>query len=86
MDQAHPQRPMETARRGRRVHLRAQAHAFCTTPMPSTKRLPRGHQLSQRALARQLRGHGHRFPNQQLRGIAAAIGLPPLPCATTNGR
>ena len=35
----------------------------------------RGQRLSQRMLARQLRGHGHRFPNQQLRGIAAAIGL-----------
>jgi hypothetical protein len=30
----------------------------------------RGEQLSQRALARQLRGRGHRFPNDQLRQIA----------------
>jgi hypothetical protein len=45
----------------------------------------RGEQLSQRALARTLRGRGHRFPNQSLRGIALAIGLggPPghLPAA-----
>jgi hypothetical protein len=44
-----------------------------------------GQPLSQRALARQLRGRGHRFPNQQLRAIAAAIGLRPVPRAT-NGR
>lgn len=36
----------------------------------------RGEQLSQRALARQLRDHGHRFPNGQLRAIAVSIGLP----------
>jgi hypothetical protein len=35
----------------------------------------RGEQLSQRALARTLRGRGHRFPNQSLRSIAKAIGL-----------
>jgi hypothetical protein len=35
----------------------------------------RGERLSQRALARTLRGRGHRFPNQSLRGIALAIGL-----------
>ena len=35
----------------------------------------RGERLSQRALARTLRGHGHRFPNQSLREIALAIGL-----------
>jgi hypothetical protein len=45
-----------------------------------------GQRLSQRALARQLRGRGHRFPNDQLRGIAAAIGLPPVQRATSNGR
>ena len=33
-----------------------------------------GEHLSQRALARQLRDHGHRFSNQQLHGIAATIG------------
>ncbi len=31
----------------------------------------RGQQLSQRNLARQLRGLSHRFPDQQLPGIAA---------------
>jgi hypothetical protein len=36
----------------------------------------RGERLSQRALARQLRDHGHRFPNGQLRAIAVSIGLP----------
>jgi hypothetical protein len=37
----------------------------------------RGERLSQRALARRLRREGHRFPNQQLRPIAVAIGLDP---------
>ncbi len=36
----------------------------------------RGERLSQRALARQLRDNGHRFPNEQLRAIAESIGLP----------
>jgi hypothetical protein len=35
----------------------------------------RGERLSQRMLARQLRGHGHRFPNEHLRLIADSIGL-----------
>ncbi len=35
----------------------------------------RGEGLSQRALARQLRQHGHRFPNEHLRQIAASAGL-----------
>ena len=35
----------------------------------------RGERLSQRKLARQLRGHGHRFPNEHLRRIADSIGL-----------
>ncbi len=35
----------------------------------------RGERLSQRTLARQLRGHGHRFPNGHLRLIADCIGL-----------
>jgi hypothetical protein len=35
----------------------------------------RGERLSQRTLARQLRGHGHRFPNDHLRQIADSIGL-----------
>ncbi len=35
----------------------------------------RGEQISQRTLARQLRGHGHRFPNDHLRQIAESIGL-----------
>jgi hypothetical protein len=34
-----------------------------------------GERISQRALARQLRGHGHRFSNDHLHGIAATIGL-----------
>jgi hypothetical protein len=37
----------------------------------------RGERLSQRMLARQLRGHGHRFPNEHLRQIADSIGLTP---------
>lgn len=35
----------------------------------------RGERLTQRALARTLRGRGHRFPNQSLRDIALAVGL-----------
>jgi hypothetical protein len=35
----------------------------------------RGERLSQRMLARLLRGHGHRFPNEHLRLIADSIGL-----------
>ncbi len=35
----------------------------------------RGERLSQRTLARQLRSHGHRFPNEHLRRIADSIGL-----------
>jgi len=35
----------------------------------------RGTRLSQRALARQLRSQGHRFPNEHLRLIADSIGL-----------
>ena len=35
----------------------------------------RGERLSQRMLARQLRSHGHRFPNEHLRQIADGIGL-----------
>jgi hypothetical protein len=41
----------------------------------------RGERLSQRMLARQLRGHGHRFPNEHLRRIAESIGLPPAKAA-----
>lgn len=35
----------------------------------------RGERLSQRMLARQLRSHGHRFPNEHLRHIANCAGL-----------
>jgi hypothetical protein len=37
----------------------------------------RGERLSQRALARQLRLRGHRFPNDHLRRIAQSVGLAP---------
>jgi hypothetical protein len=37
----------------------------------------RGEQLSQRALARQLRLRGHRFPNDHLHQIAQSVGLTP---------
>ena len=37
----------------------------------------RGERLSQRMLARRLRGGGHRFSNQQLHRIAVSIGLHP---------
>ena len=45
------------------------AALICTTAAA------RGERLTQRALARTLRGHGHRFSNQSLRGIALAVGL-----------
>jgi len=35
----------------------------------------RGERVSQRTLARKLRGRGHRFPNEHLRLIAQSIGL-----------
>ena len=35
----------------------------------------RGERLSQRALARQLRLRGHRFPNDHLHRIAQSVGL-----------
>ncbi len=35
----------------------------------------RGQRLSQRTLARELRGHGHHFPNEHLHHIAETIGL-----------
>jgi hypothetical protein len=35
----------------------------------------RGQRLSQRSLARELRGYGHHFPNDHLRLIAESIGL-----------
>jgi hypothetical protein len=35
----------------------------------------RGQRLSQRTLARELRGHGHHFPNDHLHQIAQTIGL-----------
>jgi hypothetical protein len=37
----------------------------------------RGERLSQRALGRQLREMGHRFPNEHLRLIAGSVGLGP---------
>jgi hypothetical protein len=36
-----------------------------------------GERLSQRALARQLRLRGHRFPNDHLQQIAQSVGLAP---------
>lgn len=51
--------------------LLADAAVICQTAAA------RGERLSQRSLARALRGRGHRFPNQSLRGIAQAMGVPP---------
>jgi hypothetical protein len=47
----------------------------------------RGERLSQRDLARTLRGRGHRFPNQSLRSIALTVGLVTAPghLPTANG-
>jgi hypothetical protein len=41
----------------------------------------RGERLSQRALARQLRLRGHRFPNDHLQRIAKSVGLAPARAA-----
>lgn len=49
--------------------LLAAANAICLDAAT------RGELLSQRMLARQLRGHGHRFPNEHLRQIANCAGL-----------
>ena len=47
----------------------------------------RGERLSQRMLARRLRGGGHRFSNEQLHRIAVSIGLhPPVQRTSTKGR
>jgi hypothetical protein len=35
----------------------------------------KGERITQRALARELRGHGHRFSNGHLRGIATTVGM-----------
>jgi integrase len=43
----------------------------------------RGERLSQRGLARTLRGRGHRFPNQSLHDIAMAVELPAPPRPAT---
>ena len=62
----------------------ATEHGSSTGPRPGLLRdaraiyqdaAARGERLSQRTLARQLRGHGHRFPNEHLRLIADSIGL-----------
>ena len=62
----------------------AAVHRSGTQPRPGLLRdaraiyqqaASRGERLSQRTLARQLRSHGHRFPNEHLRGIADSIGL-----------
>ncbi len=57
--------PATAARHG----LLRDATSICQTAAAN------GERLSQRALARQLRDHGHRFSNEHLHGIAATIGL-----------
>jgi hypothetical protein len=52
-----------------RHDLLRQASLICQAAAAS------GERISQRSLARQLRGHGHRFSNAHLHGIAATIGL-----------
>jgi hypothetical protein len=54
-----------------RHDLLHEANLICQTAVAN------GERISQRALARQLRGHGHRFSNEHLHGIAATIGLTP---------
>jgi hypothetical protein len=56
---------------GSRHDLLHEASLICQTAAAN------GERISQRALARQLRGHGHRFSNEHLHGIAATIGLTP---------
>jgi hypothetical protein len=52
-----------------REGLLRQAAVLCQTAAAN------GERLSQRTLARQLRGHGYRFSNEHLHTIAASIGL-----------
>jgi Protein of unknown function (DUF2637) len=61
--------PARTARTVPGERLLAAANAICLDAAT------RGERLSQRMLARQLRGHGHRFPNEHLRQIANCAGL-----------
>ena len=61
----HGPDPLPLVRRG----LLRDATSICQTAAAN------GERLSQRALARQLRDHGHRFSNEHLHGIAATIGL-----------
>jgi hypothetical protein len=67
---------------GRRISARQQrGHGGPDVRLLSAARViwqdaaARGERLSQRALARQLREHGHRFPNDQLCQIAQSVGL-----------
>jgi hypothetical protein len=60
-------RPAEEA--GSRRDLLREAHLICQAAAA------KGERISQRALARELRGHGHRFSNEHLHGIAANVGL-----------
>ena len=52
------------------------ARKTCKSPAESYFRAGQ-ERLSQRALAQQLRGREHRFPNEQLRQIAEGTGLIP---------
>ena len=61
--------PASAASRGARADLLRDARAICREAADRSER------LSQRALARQLRGRGHRFPNDQLHHIAEATRL-----------
>lgn len=79
----HPAADLASSRHARQPGGLA-GHLNSTEPDPGLLRAARaiyqdaaarGERLSQRRLARLLRGHGHRFPNERLRLIADSIGL-----------
>jgi len=61
--------PRPVAEAGARRDLLREASLICQAATAQSER------ITQRALARELRGHGHRFSNDHLHGIAASAGL-----------
>jgi hypothetical protein len=57
------------------AHARPDARLLRDASLIFQNASARGQRLSQRTLARELRGHGHHFPNDHLRQIAETIGL-----------
>ena len=95
-----PTGPLDAASQDRTVRLAPNGAAGTSPPATHESPLLRdavdicrtaaahGERLSQRALARALRGNGHRFPNESMRGVALAVGLacPPGHLPAADGR